>query len=112
MEYEKLKDFFKLNMEIKQIMIDIAPPLDTEALNEDAMIKYTDKCYEELRYVIMRLENFFNDDRDIFAQKLKILSGTWMNKLIEANTDRKKLNEFYKTCISSMDEEFVKKCKI
>ena len=47
-QYEKLKKFIISNYKIKKEMVNMRPPLDTDAISHDAIVKYTNNAYDSL----------------------------------------------------------------
>lgn len=108
--YEKLKKFITKDYKIKKEMIDMCPPLDTDAISHDAMVKYTDNAYDSLRFIIRELKNMsamYDDNNQTFSKKLEELSKIWINEFIKCKTDINKLRAFYKAVVTSMDIEVI-----
>ena len=81
--YEKLKKFITKDYKIKKEMIDLRPPLDTDAISHDAIVKYTDNAYDSLRFIIRELKNMsamYDDNNQTFSKKLEELSKIWINE--------------------------------
>lgn len=110
--YEKLKKFFMQDLEIKRIMYDMQPPLKNEIINEEYLVKYTDKTYAELKYIIDAFKeiiicfglNFLN-------QKLEILSDQWIKIFINCKTHRGRLETFYKFYVTTMNDDLIDSVK-
>ena len=108
--YEKLKKFITKDYKIKKEMIDLRPPLDTDALNHDVIVKYTDNAYDSLRFIIRELQNMANlydDNNHAFLKRIDDLSKTWVNEFIKCKTDIDKLRNFYKTMVTDMSLEVI-----
>ena len=108
--YEKLKKFITKDYKIKKEMIDLRPPLDTDAISHDAIVKYTDNAYDSLRFIIRELKNMsamYDDNNQTFSKKLEELSKIWINEFIKCKTDINKLRAFYKAVVTSMDIEVI-----
>ena len=108
--YEKLKKFITKDYKIKKEMIDLRPPLDTDAISHDAIVKYTDNAYDSLRFIIRELKNMsamYDDNNQTFSKKLEELSKIWINEFIKCKTDINKLRAFYKAVVTDMDIEVI-----
>ena len=108
--YEKLKKFITKDYKIKKEMIDMRPPLDTDAISHDAMVKYTDNAYDSLRFIIRELKNMsemYDDNNQTFSKKLEELSKIWIDEFIKCKTDINKLRAFYKAVVTDMDAEII-----
>lgn len=108
-EYDNLKDFFKTDSSVKQIMFELQPPLAGSAISEDSVVAYTDDAYDNLKYVIRQLKQAANnfDNNDILKNKVEEISNIWLNKFAECGTDLSKLSKFYRDYVTNMDEKFV-----
>ena len=108
--YEKLKKFITKDYKIKKEMIDLRPPLDTDALSHDAIVKYTDNAYDTLKFIIRELKNMasiYDDFNGTFTKKVNNLSQLWMDEFIKCKADLNKLRNFYQKFITDMDMEVI-----
>ena len=108
--YEKLKRFITKDYKIKKEMIDLRPPLDTDAVNHDTIVKYTDDAYDSLRYIIRELKNMgdlYDDISKSFSKRIDELSKVWLHEFIKCKTNINKLRAFYQASVTDMSEEVV-----
>lgn len=107
---EKIKKFFKYNMNIKNILFNTKPQ-ETDKYNKETLIKYSDKLFQAINdieyYINVMLEdfNFLDADKTYFNNYIKALK----NELIKCGYDFNKLSTFYTTCFTNMSEELVNK---
>lgn len=107
---EKIKRFFKYNMNIKNILFNTKPQ-ETDKYNKETLIKYSDKLFQAINdieyYMNVMLEdfNFLDEDKKYFNNYIKALK----NELIKCGYDFNKLSTFYTTCFTNMSEELVNK---
>ena len=107
---EKIKRFFKYNMNIKNILFNTKPQ-EIDKYNKETLIKYSDKLFQAINdieyYMNVMLEdfNFLDEDKKYFNNYIKALK----NELIKCGYDFNKLSTFYTTCFTNMSEELVNK---
>lgn len=102
-EFQNLTDFFKYNLEVKKIMVDMAPEKDF------SIVKYGDKLYKSLKDIefyinkMMSLYPIFESQRDY----VKKLFSSFYLSLIKCSSKKEKLKNFYISCISDLNEDIV-----
>lgn len=110
-EYELLKKFFISDSKIKHMMYDMKPFDSSVAIDEDTLVKYSDKVYEELLSVIAELEINLNNlnipNITFFKETFEKLKQDWLTKIVNCGMDYEKLNKFYVSCISDMKESLI-----
>ena len=108
---ENLETFFKINLEIKNLMLKCAPN-EQDNYNQDFRIKYGDKLY-------FAIEDMHDDFKKLFRMlnishlddDLKIFFKTIQSELLECGYSFNKLKKFYQTRFSEMDLQLITKIK-
>ena len=107
----KLQHFFEVDNKIKKEMINIAPPSDSEYLDEASICKYTNKLYDSLLYIFSELKciasDIFEDYYLSIMGFVSILENKIKNAFYSCGFDINKLRLFYKNYISNMEIDFV-----
>ena len=108
-KYENFKRFIVMDHKIKKEMVDLRPPLETDALSKDAILKYTDDAFDSLRYIIRSLKQIIEpyDTLGIFSRKIDELSTKWVTNFIACKLDLDKLRRFYQDFVTDMSEDLV-----
>lgn len=105
---ERMEKFFKYNLNIKQILHQVVPKKENK-YNQDYLIEYSDqleKALNDIEYYlssILEKFNFPDNDKRYFNQFIKALK----QELINIGYDFNKLNNFYETFFSNMNEDLV-----
>ena len=105
---QRIQEFFKYDLEVKKMLHDLVPN-DLDAYNNDSVIKYSDKLYDDLKvikYYITRITSSFCPGNIKFVDEV---FKNYENNLASAGFDFNKLKSFYKNNISDMSVEFVNK---
>lgn len=112
-DYENLKRFIITDFKIKKELIDLRPPLDTDALSRREIVKYTNNAYDSLRFIICELRAAIKpyDSQGLFAKKINELSSRWLDKFICCKLDLDKLSEYYQYLVTDMSESLVNSVK-
>ena len=112
-KYENLKRFIIMDHKIKKEMVDLRPPLETDALNKDTILKYTDDAFDSLRYIIRSLKQIIEpyDSFGAFSRKIDELAQIWITKFITCKLDLDKLRSFYQDFVTGMSEDLVRTTK-
>lgn len=109
--FKNIENFFKLNLEIKSIMMKCAPN-EEDNYNMDARMKYGDKLYfalEDIFSIFLKIFNILNTNH--LQDDLKKLFKTYQKELLECNYSFNKMKEFYQKNISGMDINLINKTK-
>ena len=111
--YENLRRFIITDLKIKKLLIDLRPPLATDAINHDAIVKYTNNAYDSLRFITRELKRMIKpfDYTSTYSNKIDELSQVWFEKFIDCKTDIDKLNNFYQYMVTDMSESLVNSVK-
>jgi len=109
---KKMEKFFKVDMSIKQALMDIAP-VEADGYNKESIILYADKMYqqfEEMEYQILQMFNMYEFDENtvkIVQDKLRgIKKG-----LIKSGYKFPNLKEAYRNFFSGMSKQLVDEVK-
>ena len=106
-QLNKIEEFFNLDLEIKNILFDIAPE-EVDSYNEESRMNYVDRLIKELRYIKDMLEkvevNFHISSKENFLtnffERLK-------DKIYNFNYKNGNIQMLYEQIISNMDEKLV-----
>lgn len=111
--YENLKRFIVTDFKIKKELVDMRPPLDTDAINLRTILKYTNNAYDSLKFIIREFKKMIEpyDQQGLFAKKITELSKKWIYEFISCKLDKDKLTNFYQSDVTNMSEEFVNSVK-
>lgn len=109
--FKNIETFFKLNMEIKKIMVKCAPN-EEDNYNQDFRIKYGDKLYfaiEDLRDYFHKILQLLNNkhlekDLDSFFELMQL-------ELLNCGYSFEKLKKFYQSRFSDMNLDLLNKIK-
>lgn len=110
-KYKNLEQFFKINLEIKNLMFKCAPS-ESDNYNTDSRIKYGDKLYfaiediKDLFLIILKDLNLNHLKKDILE-----LFKNYQKELLKCNYSFKEMSSFYQKCFSNMDEALITKTK-
>ena len=112
-DYENFKKFIITDFKIKKELVDMRPPLDTDAINLRTILKYTNNAYDSLRFIIRELRKMIEpyDQHGLFTKKIDELSKKWLYRFINCKLDKNKLTSFYQNDVTDMREEFVNSVK-
>ena len=113
-KYQKIENFFKKDLEIKQILNAIIPT-ETDFYNEESKINYADKLIKEINKIAFLIQQIINDFnipdhiKETFATKIKqieqnINGSEFYNTL---NQGLLKTLQYIKSNISDLRPEFV-----
>ena len=108
--FNALKNFFKEDADLKDLMINLAPS-DQDLYTEDDRVKYTDNVSKELNAMKSRLKSIFSD---LNIPINGILDKFFKNKMTELATTLGKdkgIEDFYKTSITDMRIQFIENIK-
>ena len=109
--YELLKDFFLKDIEIKKIIYNMRPPLEI-VLNDEYLIKYTDKVYKELNYIIDSFQEIIrNFDMNFLENRFEDLKKNWLDIFINCKTNLSRLESFYKLYVTLMKKDLIDSVK-
>lgn len=109
--FKKLELFFKINLEIKNIMVKSAPSSE-DNYSTDSRIKYGDKLYfalEDLKYLFERLFKILNNE--YLVNHLDKLFSHYHEELLACDYSFKKMEQFYQNNISNMNKELLDEMK-
>ncbi len=110
MTLQKLEDFFKYDLKIKEELHKSAP--DDRYKNDIGYVsKYSDLLNETLKnleFYMEKISKAINFDYNDYLEKL---FKTLNEKLKECGLNYSKLKAFYNVCLSDMSEELIKKTK-
>lgn len=103
----KMQEFCRNDIKIKEYLYSLAP--DKKFLgNEEYNIELSDKMFEGLKEIKYYLQKTMSDfELDSYGKHLDQLFHSYETQLIEAGTDSKKLELFYKNNLSNMRPEIV-----
>lgn len=104
---QNMQKFFDLDMKIKETLYELAPNKAYMA-DEEYKIKLSDKMYEKISDIKFYLERIFSDfGMNGYESHLNNLISSYKQEIAEAGTDSRKLEAFYKNCLSDMSPEIV-----
>lgn len=101
---QDLEQFFKYDMEIKQLMAFYPDIYDNKSL-----IDYINKTYknlQDIKYMLEKMLQFIGADETL-TKYLNKRFRDYEKTLLKSMINRKRLAEFYQTCISNMNPELV-----
>ena len=80
---------------------------------EEAIIKYLDKLFLEVKYIFTLFRNVANDflPHEDLLNKLNTLERNLLNQLMNCGTDLNKIKKVYQMLISNMSKEFISSVK-
>jgi len=110
-QLKNIETFFKLNLEIKNLMLKCAPN-DTDNYNMDSSIKYGDKLYfaiEDIKDMFIKLFNILNINH--LSDYLDKLFKHYQEELLNCNYNFKKMKDFYQNNFSNMNPSLIDKIK-
>jgi len=109
--FKNIDNFFKLNLEIKNIMLSCAPN-ESDNYNMDSRMKYGDKLYfalEDIKDIFLKLFNILNINH--LEDDLNKLFKQYQEELLNSNYSFKKMSDFYQNNFSNMNPELINKIK-
>ena len=110
----KLQDFFEKDVEIKKLMLEMAPPNNDEFLDDHSLSKYAINFLKTFDYIHKDLNDMthkFLGGEKILLSKLDGLKKTVYNRTLAGATNIHQLRDNYYSLISYMDPEFVEHVK-
>lgn len=110
--FEKLKDFFKKDMNIKTALMQIAPR-EEDDYNEESRMKYIDKLYKELNYFEQQFKSIV-ESFGFRPEILEVISKHFENArkaFFIDHYDKGRINSIYQQVFSNMDESFIEETK-
>ena len=109
----KLQHFFSADVKIKKEMNEISPHLN-QYLDENSMIKYTDKVNDSLNYIFSELKcitlDIFGVQSNVF-ERICYLEQITKNSFYSCGLDIDKLKIFYKKFIANLELNFINSVK-
>ena len=110
-QLKNIKTFFKLNLEIKNLMAKCAPN-GTDNYNMDSRMQYGDKLYfaiEDIKDLFIKLFNILNINH--LSDYVDKLFKGYQEELLSCNYNFKKMKDFYQNCFSNMNPQLVYKIR-
>lgn len=109
---DNVKDFFRYDMKIKELMSGMVPPVGY--MGEDAIIDYSNKAYSDLEGIFFYLEKIDSKIHisDKLTNKLTTLMNDIKREFFNCGNSVEKYKKFYKNRISNMEEHFVDMVKL
>ena len=101
----KMMDFFGADLNIKKILLDIAPK-SMDTYNSESMIEYSDRRYEAVRDI----EYYFEKMSEIAGLKddIKTKVKEIKSRVEQGGYSESEIKKTYQECFSDMSQEFIK----
>lgn len=109
---QKLQNFMVIDKKVKEEIIKICPPSESEAYNEASIIKYADYTYNILKYIFAELKTIAIDfNSELFLNKIKEMEEKILDEFMSCSQDLNKLRVFYRDTITDMSKDLVDSVK-
>lgn len=102
--FKEFERFFDGDLLVKNTMMDMAPT-DADNIDEDSRIEYSDRLFDGLKIISKTFEGFGSSVPKTYLEKIRHME----EELIESGIDMKKMQNFYRTRIADMSQDFVEK---
>ncbi len=108
----KLQHFMAVDLHIKNELLRMAPPHESEAFNQDSLVKYSDDFYKTLKYIKSEMMEVLVDmGLQAHLSSVNNIFKYWEDRFIQAGINYNSLKKFYKECISDMSPLLINKVK-
>ena len=107
--YNNLKQFIMTDFKIKKELVDMRPPLDTDAISIHVLLKYSNYLYDSLRYIIRELKKMIApyDKDSLFSKRIDELSKKWIMEFINCKLDINRFHNYYQYIVTDMSLDIV-----
>lgn len=103
---KKLEQFFKYDLEIKNILYN-ATPKEEYRYDKNSLIEYSDKLYKFLNDIEFDLKKILSDFKLDYKNFINKIFKIYRNKLLECDYNFDKLKIFYEVCFSNMNVDLI-----
>ena len=110
MDLQKLEDFFKYDLKIKEKLHKSAPD-DRYKNDSDYVSKYSDLLNETLKNLEFYMEKISSCLNIKYKDEFKKLFKIYKHKLHECGLNYSKLKTFYNVCLANMSEELIEQTR-